>query len=148
MTLLTQPQRQLVNLALIRAHLVASAVAFAVVLLGGLTFALQFMQQYPCPGIPLLSPGRVRMVHTNMAAYGFIVNAFVAGMLWAIPRLTKRPILRRPRHHAAPRRPVRPLDLLRLRQRAVGRDHGVGAGLFDPLALGASHNLPLNKETS
>src|SRR5574342_36398 len=93
MTLLTQPQRQLVNLALIRAHLVASAVSFAVVLLGGLTFALQFMQQYPFPGIPLLSPGRVRMVHTNMAAYGFIVNAFVAGMLWAIPRLTKRPIL-------------------------------------------------------
>jgi cytochrome c oxidase cbb3-type subunit 1 len=93
MTLITQPQRQLVNLALVRAHIVASAVAFAVVLLGGLIFALQFMQQYPFPGIPLLSPGRVRMVHTNMAAYGFIVNAFIAGMLWAIPRLTKRPIL-------------------------------------------------------
>jgi len=93
MTLITQPQRQLVNLALIRAHLVASAVSFAAVLLGGLLFALQFMQQYPFPGIPLLSPGRVRMVHTNMAAYGFIVNAFIAGMLWAIPRLTKRPIL-------------------------------------------------------
>jgi len=93
MTLVTQPQRQLVNLALIRAHLVASAASFAVVLLGGLVFALQFMQHYPFPGIPLLSPGRVRMVHTNMAAYGFIVNAFVAGMLWAIPRLTKRPIL-------------------------------------------------------
>ena len=40
MTLITQPQRQLVNLALIRAHLVASAVSFAVVLLGGLAFAL------------------------------------------------------------------------------------------------------------
>src|SRR5574341_1116940 len=93
MTLTTQPQRQLVNLALIRAHLVASAVSFAAVLLGGLIFALQFMQQYPFPGISVLSPGRVRMIHTNMAAYGFIANAFIAGMLWAIPRLTKRPIL-------------------------------------------------------
>lgn len=33
------------------------------------------------------------MVHTNMAAYGFIANAFLAGILYAIPRLTKRPIL-------------------------------------------------------
>ena len=42
------------------------------------------------PGIEWLSPGRVRMVHTNMAAYGFIANAFIAGMLFAIPRLTAR----------------------------------------------------------
>ncbi len=33
------------------------------------------------------------MVHTNMAAYGFIANAFIAGMLFAIPRLTRQPIL-------------------------------------------------------
>ena len=31
--------------------------------------------------------------HTNMAAYGFIANAFIAGLLFAIPRLTRRPIL-------------------------------------------------------
>jgi len=93
MTAHTSPQRQLINVALVRAHLVASATAFALLLLAGLVFALQFMQHYPFPGIPVLSPGRVRMIHTNMAAYGFIANAFIAGLLWAIPRLTKRPIL-------------------------------------------------------
>jgi cytochrome c oxidase cbb3-type subunit 1 len=85
--------RPLVNLRLVRAHLTASAVLFAVSLLGGLAYAFQFNNLYPFEGIEWLSPGRVRMVHTNMAAYGFIANAFMAGMLYAIPRLTRRPIL-------------------------------------------------------
>ena len=33
------------------------------------------------------------MVHTYMAAYGFIANAFIAGLSFAIPRLTRKPIL-------------------------------------------------------
>ncbi len=85
--------RPLVNLRLVRVHLTASAVLFAVSLLGGLAYAFQFNNLYPFEGIEWLSPGRVRMVHTNMAAYGFIANAFMAGMLYAIPRLTRRPIL-------------------------------------------------------
>ncbi len=70
--------RPLVNADLIRWHLVASAVFFAVSLLGGLAYAFQFNNLYPFAGIEWLSPGRVRMVHTNMAAYGFIANAFIA----------------------------------------------------------------------
>ncbi|HVO27992.1 MAG TPA: cbb3-type cytochrome c oxidase subunit I [Candidatus Margulisiibacteriota bacterium] len=89
----TVDQRPLVNLDLIRWHLVASAVFFAISLLGGLSYAMQFNNLYPFQGIEWLSPGRVRMVHTNMAAYGFIANAFIAGMLFAIPRLTRQPIL-------------------------------------------------------
>jgi cytochrome c oxidase cbb3-type subunit 1 len=89
----TVDQRPLVNLDLIRWHLVASAAFFAVSLLGGLSYAMQFNNLYPFQGIEWLSPGRVRMVHTNMAAYGFIANAFIAGMLFAIPRLTRQPIL-------------------------------------------------------
>ena len=89
----TVDQRPLVNLDLIRWHLIASAALFAVSLLGGLSYAMQFNNLYPFQGIELLSPGRVRMVHTNMAAYGFIANAFIAGMLFAIPRLTRQPIL-------------------------------------------------------
>ncbi len=85
--------RPLVNLRLVRAHLTASALLFAVSLLGGLAYAFQFNNLYPFEGIEWLSPGRVRMVHTNMAAYGFIANAFIAGLLYAIPRLTRRPIL-------------------------------------------------------
>jgi len=89
----TVDQRPLVNLDLVRWHLVASATFFAVSLLGGLSYAMQFNNLYPFQGIEWLSPGRVRMVHTNMAAYGFIANAFIAGMLFAIPRLTRQPIL-------------------------------------------------------
>jgi len=85
--------RPLVNLDLMRWHLIASAVFFAASLLGGLAYSFQFNQLYPFAGVEWLSPGRVRMVHTNMAAYGFIANAFIAGMLFAIPRLTNRPIL-------------------------------------------------------
>ena len=88
--------RPLVNLRLVRAHLTASAVFFAVSLLGGLAYAFQFNNLYPFEGIEWLSPGRVRMVHTNMAAYGFIANAFIAGILFAIPRVPRRPILSDP----------------------------------------------------
>lgn len=85
--------RPLVNIGLVRAHLTASAVFFCVLIVAGLLFALQLTGTYPFPGVELMSPGRVRMVHTNMAAYGFIANALIAGMLWAIPRLTRQPIL-------------------------------------------------------
>ena len=89
----TIDRRPLVNLDLVRWHLIASATFFTTSLLAGLAFAFQFNQLYPFPGVEWLSPGRVRMVHTNMAAYGFIANAFMAGLLFAIPRLTRRPIL-------------------------------------------------------
>ena len=84
--------RPLVNYDLVRVHLVASAVFLAASLLGGLAYAFQFNNLYPFAGVEWLSPGRVRMVHTNMAAYGFIANAFMAGMIFAIPRLTREPI--------------------------------------------------------
>lgn len=89
----TVDRRPLVNLTLIRWHLSASAAYLAISILGGLAYAFQFNNMYPFAGVEWLSPGRVRMVHTNMAAYGFIANAFIAGMLFAIPRLTRRPIL-------------------------------------------------------
>jgi len=85
--------RPLVNLTLVRLHLTASAVFLVASLLGGLAYAFQFNNLYPFAGVEWLSPGRVRMVHTNMAAYGFIANAFIAGLLFAIPRLTKKTIL-------------------------------------------------------
>jgi cytochrome c oxidase cbb3-type subunit 1 len=89
----TVDRRPLVNFDLVRWHLIASMAFFATSLLGGLAYAMQFNNLYPFSGIEWLSPGRVRMVHTNMAAYGFIANAFIGGMLFAIPRLTRQPIL-------------------------------------------------------
>lgn len=86
-------ERPLVNLNLVRAHFTASATCFVISLLAGLSFSFQFNNLYPFAGIEWLSPGRVRLVHTNMAAYGFIANAFIGGLLFAVPRLTRESIL-------------------------------------------------------
>ncbi len=91
---LTQPHAQpLVNRALVRAHLVAGLVFYVVVLFAGLLYGLQLQQLYPFPDVEFLSPGRVRMVHTNAAAFGFLVNCFTAALYWVIPRLCGVPVL-------------------------------------------------------
>jgi cytochrome c oxidase cbb3-type subunit 1 len=83
---------QLVCRKLVKAHLIAAMTSMVVSLVGGGLYSLQFLQKYPFVH-ELLSPGRIRMIHTNVVAYGFIVNGLIAGMLWAIPRLTGKPIL-------------------------------------------------------
>jgi cytochrome c oxidase cbb3-type subunit 1 len=81
----------LVDRALVRAHLIAGCIFYIVILFAGLLYGLQLQQRYPFPGIELLSPGRIRMLHTNGAAFGFLVNCFVACLYWVIPRLTGNP---------------------------------------------------------
>jgi cytochrome c oxidase cbb3-type subunit 1 len=86
----------LVDRPLVKAFTIASLAWLVWVILAGFTFSLQFIKLYLFPGVALLSPGRVRMTHTNAAAYGFIFNAWMAGLYWAIPRLTGRRTLSRP----------------------------------------------------
>lgn len=88
----TVAEQPLVNKPLIRAFIGAALVYLVVALLAGLLMSLQFLARYPFPTIELLAPGRMRFVHTNLAGYGMLVNALLAGTLWAIPRLTGRPI--------------------------------------------------------
>src|ERR1044072_6917127 len=57
-------------------------------MLAGILMAFQLMAFNPLRGIELFSPGRWRMVHTNAIAYGFIANAFLGFMHWALPPLT------------------------------------------------------------
>jgi cytochrome c oxidase cbb3-type subunit 1 len=57
-------------------------------MLAGILMALQLVHWNPLPGVELLSPGRWRMVHTNAVAYGFLANAFLGTLHWAVPRLT------------------------------------------------------------
>lgn len=64
-------------------------------MLGGILMALQLIDHNPLAGIELLSPGRWRMVHTNAVAYGFLANAFLGALHWAVPRLTLRPVASR-----------------------------------------------------
>ena len=87
--------RVLVDRALVRAHLAAGMTFFVIAVLTGLLFSLQFLQLYPFPTLQLLSPGRVRMLHTSSIAFGFFVNCFYGLMYWVVPRLTGRPTLSR-----------------------------------------------------
>ena len=85
--------RPLVDKALVRNHLLAGFLWFLVSVVAGFMYSLQFLNLYPHGDVEFLSPGRVRLVHTNLVAYGFLVNAFIGATYWAVPRLTGRPIL-------------------------------------------------------
>jgi cytochrome c oxidase cbb3-type subunit 1 len=74
-------------------YFVAALGYLAVSLLGGLLMALQLLNHNPFSGIEFFSPGRWRMIHTNAIAYGFLSNAFLGALHWAIPRLTLKPVL-------------------------------------------------------
>lgn len=64
-------------------------------LAAGMLMALQLVNHNPLGGIELFSPGRWRMVHTNAIAYGFLANAFLGALHWAVPRLAGRPVTHR-----------------------------------------------------
>lgn len=93
MAVAMREQNPLINLGLVRAHLAAGFLFVVVAMLMGTLYALQFNNLYPFPTIEFLSAGRVRMIHTNGVAYGFIVNAFLGALYWVVPRLTKRRVL-------------------------------------------------------
>lgn len=69
-------------------HMAAGLIYLAIAMLAGFSFSLQFLQKYPFVNMEWLSPGRWRMIHTNGVAYGFLANAFLGGLHWAVPRLT------------------------------------------------------------
>jgi cytochrome c oxidase cbb3-type subunit I len=83
----------LVDRAVVKAHIIAGFAFFFVAIFAGMFYALQFSRVYPFPGIELLSPGRVRMVHTNAVAYGFLLNCFIAALYWIVPRITGHRVL-------------------------------------------------------
>jgi cytochrome c oxidase cbb3-type subunit 1 len=87
------PPLPLVNRPLIKAHITAGFVFFFASLFAGLLFALQLTRLYPFPGTEILSPGRIRIIHTNGVAYGFMFNCFIGAMYWIVPRLTGQRVL-------------------------------------------------------
>jgi cytochrome c oxidase cbb3-type subunit 1 len=90
---LALPTQPLINLKLVRVHILVGFVFLIIAMLMGTFYALQFNNMYPFPGFEYLAPGRVRMVHTNAVAYGFIVNVFLGALYWVVPRLTQRRVL-------------------------------------------------------
>ncbi len=91
----TEIKQPLVDEALVRAHFIAGFIFLILSMFGGLIYSLQLLGMYPFPGVELMSPGRVRMFHTNLVAYGWITNAFIGGMCYVIPKLTDHPLASR-----------------------------------------------------
>ncbi len=86
---------ELVDTRLVMWFFLAALSYLLISMLGGLLMALQLIRWNPLQGIELLSPGRWRMVHTNAVAYGFLANAFLGALHWAVPRLTLKPVFSR-----------------------------------------------------
>lgn len=84
---------ELVDEKLVAWYFVMALTFLFVSMLGGILMATQLIRHNPFNGIELLSPGRWRMIHTNAVAYGFIANAFLGALHWAVPRLALRPVL-------------------------------------------------------
>ena len=89
----TQNDRDLVCYPLIQAHLYISIIYVMVVVIAGLAYSLQFIDLFPFAEISFLSPGRIRMVHTQGVAYAWTANIFFALIMYVIPKLTRKPIM-------------------------------------------------------
>lgn len=85
----------LVDQRLVLWYFMAALAYLVISLVGGFIMALQLVHWNPLRGLELFSPGRWRMIHTNAIAYGFLANAFLGALHWAVPRLTLRPVLHR-----------------------------------------------------
>ncbi|KAA3604940.1 MAG: cytochrome oxidase [Planctomycetota bacterium] len=85
-------QDALVHYGLVKAHIKWGVFFLLVGLLAGFIYSLQFIHHYPFDGISFLSAGRMRLVHTNAIAYGFLVNGFTGCLYYAVPRLTGKPV--------------------------------------------------------
>jgi cytochrome c oxidase cbb3-type subunit 1 len=77
-------------------YFLAALVYLFIAMLAGMLMGLQLVRGNPLRGIELFSPGRWRMLHTNAIAYGFLANAFLGALHWAVPRLALRPVLSKP----------------------------------------------------
>jgi len=91
--LTTPPTRRaipadLVDEKLVTWHFLAALAFITISMLAGILMALQLVHWNVLRGVELLSPGRWRMIHTNAIAYGFLANAFLGALYWAVPRLT------------------------------------------------------------
>ncbi|MBS1983149.1 MAG: cbb3-type cytochrome c oxidase subunit I [Bdellovibrionales bacterium] len=93
------PTESLVDYEVIKKHFFATLFYLVVVLLAGLSYSLQFLQKYPFPGVELLSPGRIRIVHTMGVAYGMLANGLFATVYYIVPKLTSYQVLSRKLSH-------------------------------------------------
>lgn len=91
----TKTHAGLVDETLVKLYFFMALLFLTASMLAGLLMSFQLINHNPLPSIPLLSPGRWRMLHTNAVAYGFLANGFLGALHWAIPRLTLQPVFHR-----------------------------------------------------
>jgi cytochrome c oxidase cbb3-type subunit I len=89
----TDSNAVLVEYDLVRKHIAAACVALLVSMSAGFLYSLQFLGYYPFPDNQLLAPGHMRLIHTSLAAYGWLVNGFTGMMYYVVPRLTGKRVL-------------------------------------------------------
>ena len=63
-----------VEYGIVTAHIIAGLSFLVLAITAGLLYSLQFIHTYPLSGVEFFSPGRVRMLHTNVGLYGWILN--------------------------------------------------------------------------
>jgi len=85
----------LVDEKIVARYFWAAVIYLLISMLGGVLVALQLVHWNPLAGIEIFSPGRWRFIHTNAIAYGFLANAFLGALHWAVPRLTLHPVASR-----------------------------------------------------
>lgn len=83
----------LVDEVMVKAYFLMALTFMVVSMLGGFLMGFQLIRHNPLSGIEFFSPGRWRMLHTNAIAYGFLANAFLGLLHWAVPRLTLQKVL-------------------------------------------------------
>src|ERR1700675_3209847 len=84
-----------VEYGLIRAHVFASLVTLVLSVLFGLLVATKFTFPECLGGHGWLTWGRLRYNHTQGIFFGWLGNAFLAFLYYAVPRLANRPVLSR-----------------------------------------------------
>ena len=89
------PTGPLVYYELVRWHIIAGGFFLLLSMTAGFLYSLQFLGFYPMHGSEIASPGHIRLFHTNLAAYGFLVNGFTGMCYYVIPRLTGYKVLNR-----------------------------------------------------
>lgn len=84
----------LVEKELVKWHVIFGLFFMMTSMIGGFLISFQFLNLYPFDGtIGPLAYGRVRLLHTNEIAYGFLVNGFIGLLYYAVPRMTGRSVL-------------------------------------------------------
>src|SRR5882762_6334130 len=81
--------------ALVRAHGMAAMVMLVVSVLFGITVSLKFHIPELLGGDAWSTWGRLRYNHTQGIFFGWLGNAFLAFLYFAVPRLADRPVLSR-----------------------------------------------------